>query len=131
MNTKVLIASYEIVCKITEKLVKFKINIAIVDEAHKLKNSQTKRVKSILPFLQKLKHVILLTGTPVFARPKEMFTLLSIIRPDVFTKFKIFGDRYCNPKRSNFKRGQDYDGSSNEKELHFMIKKTIMIRRLK
>lgn len=115
----------------SNKFKNFEPNIAIVDEAHYLKNSQTKRVKSVLPFLQKLKHVILLTGTPVFARPKEVFTLLSIIRPDIFNSFKHFGDRYCDPKPSKYGSGEDYSGSSNDKELHFILKKTIMIRRLK
>ena len=84
--------------KIEAKLERLKPNIAIADEAHYLKNPIAKRTMVIVPFLQRLKHVILLTGTPAFARPKEMFTLLSIIRPDIFTVFKPYGERYCDPK---------------------------------
>lgn len=129
--TKVLICSYDIIPKIIDKIKRFKPNIGIADEAHYLKNASAKRTGAILPFLQRLKHVILLTGTPAFARPKEMFTLLSIIRPDVFRFFKPFGERYCDPKNAKFGHGIDYLGSSNEKELFFILKKTIMIRRLK
>ncbi|KAL4469864.1 hypothetical protein ABPG72_011085 [Tetrahymena utriculariae] len=129
--TRVLIVSYDLAPKIEEKIKRFKTNIVIADEAHYLKNAQAKRTSSLLPILQKIKHVMLLTGTPAFARPKEMFTLLSIIRPDVFKTFKNFGDRYCDPKPARFGGGIDYTGSSNEKELFYILKKAIMIRRLK
>ncbi|KAL4429726.1 hypothetical protein ABPG74_001412 [Tetrahymena malaccensis] len=129
--TRVLIVSYDLAPKIEDKIKRFKTNIVIADEAHYLKNAQAKRTTSLLPILQKIKHVILLTGTPAFARPKEMFTLLSIIRPDIFKTFKSFGDRYCDPKPARFGGGIDYTGSSNEKELFYILKKTIMIRRLK
>ncbi|EAR82842.2 helicase carboxy-terminal domain protein (macronuclear) [Tetrahymena thermophila SB210] len=129
--TRVLIVSYDLAPKVEEKIKRFKTNIVIADEAHYLKNAQAKRTNSLLPILQKIKHVILLTGTPAFARPKEMFTLLSIIRPDIFKTFKSFGDRYCDPKPARFGGGIDYTGSTNEKELFYILKKTIMIRRLK
>ena len=58
--------------------------------------------------------------------------MLSIIRPDIFNNFKSFGNRYCDPKISNWGNHQiDYTGSSNEKELNFILNHNIMIRRLK
>jgi SWI/SNF-related matrix-associated actin-dependent regulator of chromatin subfamily A-like protein 1 len=74
---------------------------------------------------------LLLTGTPALAKPRELFSLLSIIRPDVFNYFKLFGDRFCDPQPSKYFNGLVYDGSSNSKELHFILKKGLMIRRLK
>ena len=68
-----------------------KIKIVITDEAHFLKSYNSRRSKAILPFLKARKHVILLTGTPILAKPKELFNLLSIIRPDIFYAFKDFG----------------------------------------
>ena len=35
-----------------------------------------------------MRRIILLTGTPAFARPREIFNLVSIIRPDLFGVFK-------------------------------------------
>jgi SWI/SNF-related matrix-associated actin-dependent regulator of chromatin subfamily A-like protein 1 len=32
------------------------------------------------------KRVFLLTGTPALAKPRELFNLLRILRPDIFTK---------------------------------------------
>ena len=73
----------------------------------------------------------MLTGTPALAKPKDLFNLLHIIRPDIFTNFRDFGFRYCDPKQSRFSRGLDYDGASNLRELHYLLKNYIMIRRLK
>lgn len=73
----------------------------------------------------------MLTGTPAFARPKEMYNMLSMIRPDVFDDFKKFGYRYCDPRMASFARVMEYNGATNTKELHYMLKNGIMIRRLK
>jgi SWI/SNF-related matrix-associated actin-dependent regulator 1 of chromatin subfamily A len=70
-----------------------------------LKSAISKRSLALVPFLKTQKHVILLTGTPALAKPKELFNMLSIIRPDVFFSFKTFGNRYCDPKKSRFKEG--------------------------
>lgn len=58
-----------------------------------------------------------------------MFNLLNILRPDAFQKFKDFTDRYCDPKQGNF--GIDYTGNSCTNELHYLLSKNLMIRRLK
>ena len=107
------------------------IAIAIADEAHYRKNPDAARTKSLTPVLCRCKHVLLLTGTPALAKPRELFSLLSILRPDVFSVFKHFGDRYCDPQPSPYFKGLNYDGCSNSKELHFILKKGMMIRRLK
>ena len=60
----------------------------IVDEAHYLKTLDSKRSETLVPFLKNRKRVFLLTGTPALAKPKEIFNLLSIIRPDIYYNFK-------------------------------------------
>jgi SWI/SNF-related matrix-associated actin-dependent regulator 1 of chromatin subfamily A len=81
------------------------ITIAIVDEAHYLKNPQAKRTELLTPLLCRCNHVFLLTGTPAFAKPKELFSLISIIRPDIFYSFREYGARYCDPRPSRFHKG--------------------------
>ena len=81
------------------------IKIVIADEAHSLKSALSKRSLALVPFLKARKHVILLTGTPALAKPKELFNILSIIRPDIFYTFKVFCNSYCDPKRSSFNEG--------------------------
>jgi SWI/SNF-related matrix-associated actin-dependent regulator 1 of chromatin subfamily A len=75
------------------------------------------------------KRVLLLTGTPLLARPNEIYNLLKILRPDIFRNFKDFGNRYCCPKENMF--GVDFTGNSNMKELHLILEKGLMVRRLK
>lgn len=57
----------------------------------------------------KMKRILLLSGTPILARPNEIYNLGRIVRPDIFHSFKEFGIRYCNPKESYF--GIDWTGS--------------------
>lgn len=42
----------------------------------------------LCPFLMEKKRVILLTGTPALAKPKELYTILKILRPDALAFFK-------------------------------------------
>lgn len=126
-----IIISYDMSLKYKEVFQSKKIRIAIVDEAHYLKNPLAKRTDQLVPYLSSLEHIILLTGTPALARPKELFSLLRIIRPDIFQAFKEYGNRYCDPKPSKWSQGIDYDGSSNAIELHYLLNQQIMIRRLK
>lgn len=94
-------------------LVDRNFNVAIADEAHYMKGMDTKRSETVVPLLKCCKRVILLTGTPAFAKPKELFSLLSIIRPDIFFNFTPFGERYCNPSKSPWSNQILYDGSKN------------------
>ena len=129
-NKKFYIISYDLSVRMIEKIINKNFKFIIVDEAHYLKNRQAKRTILLTPILQKSKRVILLTGTPIMAKPMEIYPLLHILRPDHFKSFIEFGARYCDPKK-NFGNFIDYSGSSNTKELNAILNKFIMIRRLK
>lgn len=86
---RVIIASYEIASKLTQELQR--IEIVICDEAHYLKNSDTNRCEQLVPFLSHKQKIFLLTGTPALAKPRELFNLLRILRPDIFKSFEHFG----------------------------------------
>ena len=96
-KSRIFIFSYAIASKMASEIKREGFTVAIVDEAHYLKSLKAKRTITLTPILQRCKRVILLSGTPAEARPMELFNLLSIIRPDVFTKFADFGKRYCDP----------------------------------
>ena len=51
---------------------------------------------------------MLLSGTPMISRPKEMLTLLSALVPEAKLKMKDFGERYC--LSTNPKAYSKYDG---------------------
>eukprot|EP00826_Nyctotherus_ovalis_P056106 TRINITY_DN7516_c0_g1_i3.p1 TRINITY_DN7516_c0_g1~~TRINITY_DN7516_c0_g1_i3.p1 ORF type:complete len:461 (+),score=131.55 TRINITY_DN7516_c0_g1_i3:104-1486(+) len=104
-------------------------HVAIADEAHYLKSRDAKRTKILSPLLMNCKRIILLSGTPMLARPVEVYNLVHILRPDLFPSFHEFGFRYCSPRPTYF--GTDWGNASNPDELHLILSNTVMIRRLK
>ena len=76
-----------------------------------------------------MKRILLLSGTPMLSRPAELFNLLKILRPDIFYNFLEYAYRYCRPKETNY--GMDYSGNAHTRELHCLLEKKVMIRRLK
>ena len=128
-NMKYYIISYDLSVRMVDKIIEKKFLYIIADEAHYLKSRVAKRTKSLTPILQRAKRVVLLTGTPILAKPMEVFPLLHILRPDKFKGFREFGSRYCDPKVLRFDI-IDWSGSSNSRELNSILNK-LMIRRLK
>ena len=128
-DKKYYIISYDLSVRMLDKIIEKKFNYIIADEAHYLKSRSAKRTMSLTPILQRSKRVVLLTGTPILAKPMEIFSLLHILRPDKFKGFKEFGTRYCDPKMLPFGL-IDWSGSSNSRELNSILNK-LMIRRLK
>lgn len=107
---------------------RFKCTIA--DEAHYLKSRDSKRSQKLLPILTDSKRCILISGTPMLARPVEIYNLLTILRPDIFSDFKEFTNRYCAPvvERYGYKKIIDNNGNACTNELHYILAKNIMIR---
>ena len=126
---KYYIISYDLSVRMIDKIIEKKFQYIIADEAHYLKSRTAKRTKCLTPVLQRAKRIVLLTGTPILAKPMEIFPLLHILRPDKFKGFKEFGARYCDPKILRF-GVVDWSGSTNSRELNSILNK-IMIRRLK
>lgn len=73
----------------------------------------------------------MITGTPALSRPCELFNICQILYPSIFTSFKEYGLRYCDPKPCYFgSKGLDYKGSTHDQELKCVLAQ-FMIRRLK
>lgn len=106
-----------------------KFDLVIVDEAHYVKENKSKRTKIVLQICKLIKRVILLSGTLMPNRPKELITPITAIgKIDQFGSAWDFLNRYCNPTFNGF--GMDYNGADNIPELKSKIDK-FMIRRLK
>lgn len=71
-----------------EILTEMEFDIVIVDEAHKLKNKETLNY-SFVKSLQK-KYCLLLTATPMQNDIRELFHLISIIRPGLLGNYEQF-----------------------------------------
>jgi len=116
-----------------------KFDLAIVDEAHYLKNHDSIRGKIMVELTVKhnIPKVWLLTGTPVANRPMDFFNLLKIIKSPIAENWKHYALRYCDGRQfmrtlKNGQRKQIWltDGASNLEELASKTK-NIILRRLK
>jgi chromodomain-helicase-DNA-binding protein 7 len=64
----------------------------VVDEAHRLKNKQTKTLQLLKS--HPCRKILLLTGTPIQNNTKELFSIMNYIEPDIFNNFDKFMTDY-------------------------------------
>ena len=110
--------------------IKNKWQLLIVDESHYIKEAKSKRTKLVLKIAEATERVLLLTGTPMLNRPKELITQIHAIdrlKTDFggVTKFK---ERYCNAYFGSY--GYDDKGAGNLSELKRKLMR-FSIRRMK
>jgi SNF2 family DNA or RNA helicase len=107
-------------------------DLAIVDEAHYISNSQAQRTKLLNDILLKIPKVWLLTGTPMTSRPINYYNLLKIVNSPLTLNWKSYVMRYC--KGYQFRVGGrkvwNTSGASNLDELREQTK-AVVLRRLK
>ena len=114
-------------------------DLAIIDEAHYLKNKDAIRTRIMMELVvnHNIPKVWLLTGTPVANRPMDFFNLLKLIKSPLANNWMHYATRYCDAKKffRTLKNGQKKqiwltDGASNLDELASKTK-NVILRRLK
>lgn len=142
----VLVINYDVCGKHKAKLDSTEWGIAILDEAHYLKNPKSARTVALygrkkskntktgvdIPAVKPLAAAkkICLTGTPLPNRVVELFPMIQFLDPDGLGKdFFKYAMRYCDAKRGQW--GWDFSGSSNLGELQTELRSRFMVRRLK
>jgi SNF2 family DNA or RNA helicase len=134
------IVNYDILADRLDDLIDVGAQALIIDESHFIKNSGTgtkpvKRSEAALKLAAEVRKntdglVLLLSGTPIVNRPIELINQLKALgRLNAFGGMSGFKRRYCGMSFNGF--GATYNGSSNELELHELLRQTCMIRRLK
>lgn len=110
--------------------------MVIGDEAHRISNEKSAWSKAFAFIVDAddkgyagIEKRILLTGTPILNRPKNVWNLLKTVDPDNWGHFFKFMKRYAGAYQTRW--GWNFDGSSNEEELHDRLNGHIWIRRLK
>ncbi|XP_037014775.2 chromodomain-helicase-DNA-binding protein 1-like isoform X1 [Artibeus jamaicensis] len=116
----VLLTTYEICLKDTSFLKSFHWSILVVDEAHRLKNQSSLLHKTLSEF--SVVFNLLLTGTPIQNSLQELYSLLSFVEPDAFSKEQIedFVQRYQDIEKE----------SESASELHKLLQ-PFLLRRVK
>lgn len=126
---EIVILNYDILKSWLPALLKQQPQVIIFDEIHYIKNLTAQRTKAALKLAAQAASVVGLSGTPLTNRPIELWPVLQAIKPDIFPERNVFAWRYCKPF---YWRGMwHYDGAKNLPELHEILKKRVMIRRLK
>ncbi|KAG7583704.1 Helicase superfamily 1/2 ATP-binding domain [Arabidopsis suecica] len=89
-----LLTTYEVVLKDKAVLSKIKWIYLMVDEAHRLKNSEAQLYTALLEFSTKNK--LLITGTPLQNSVEELWALLHFLDPGKFKNKDEFVENYKN-----------------------------------
>ncbi len=81
-----------------EQILDISYDLVIIDEAHKLKNNQTKNYEFVQ--LLKKKFCLLLTATPIQNKVEEIFNLVSLLKPGHLGNQTSFTEYYAAKNRS-------------------------------
>lgn len=101
----------------------------LLDEGHYCTNPDSIRGWAVQQMTRRIQHVVIITATPG-DKNRQKFYLAQMIDSRIFPSFFKFAHRYCDAKKG-WKGIWDFNGSSNEEELHALLASTIMIRRTK
>ena len=91
----VVIASYGLLMRDGEKLAKVSWGTLVLDEAQKVKNSQTKTAKEVYKINAKWR--LALTGTPMENHLGELWSIFRAISPGLFGSWERFRSRFAEP----------------------------------
>jgi SNF2 family DNA or RNA helicase len=118
---EVLVTTYEMVLAEKGALKKINWKYIIIDEAHRIKNDESKL--SVVVRTLKSENRLLITGTPLQNNLKELWALLNFLVPDIFDSDEEFTNIFDTDKCL----GED---KSLVEKLHAVLK-PFLLRRLK
>ncbi|KAJ5146317.1 HAS subgroup [Penicillium bovifimosum] len=132
-NFQVLLTTYEYIIKDRPILSKIKWTHMIVDEGHRMKNTQSK-LSSTLSTYYTSRYRLILTGTPLQNNLPELWALLNFVLPNIFKSVKSFDEWFNTPFANT--GGQDRMDLSEEEQLLVIrrlhkVLRPFLLRRLK
>ncbi|KAI9844327.1 MAG: hypothetical protein M1837_005631 [Sclerophora amabilis] len=132
-NFQVLLTTYEFIIKDRPVLSKIKWVHMIVDEGHRMKNSQSK-LSSTLTQYYTTRYRLILTGTPLQNNLPELWALLNFVLPTIFKSVKSFDEWFNTPFANT--GGQDKMELTEEEQLLVIrrlhkVLRPFLLRRLK
>ncbi|EAU30536.1 SNF2-family ATP dependent chromatin remodeling factor snf21 [Aspergillus terreus NIH2624] len=132
-NFQVLLTTYEYIIKDRPVLSKVKWTHMIVDEGHRMKNTQSK-LSSTLSQYYTSRYRLILTGTPLQNNLPELWALLNFVLPNIFKSVKSFDEWFNTPFANT--GGQDRMELSEEEQLLVIrrlhkVLRPFLLRRLK
>lgn len=130
---QVLLTTYEFIIKDRPILSKVKWLHMIVDEGHRMKNSNSKLSSTITQYYT-TRYRLILTGTPLQNNLPELWALLNFVLPNIFKSVKSFDEWFNTPFANT--GGQDKMELSEEEQLLIIrrlhkVLRPFLLRRLK
>lgn len=127
----VVIVSYSAIAAITASraITPGFFKVVLADESHSLKTQTSARTRAVLPLLHAARHVLLLSGTPLPNRPRELYAQLSGVNRYLFPSYEEYARRYCAARQASW--GWDDGGASNTEELRALMQLHALVRRTK
>ena len=132
-NFQVLLTTYEYIIKDRPVLSKIKWIHMIIDEGHRMKNSQSKLSATLTQYYS-TRYRLILTGTPLQNNLPELWSLLNFVLPTIFKSVKSFDEWFNTPFANT--GGQDKMELTEEEQilvirrLHKVLR-PFLLRRLK
>ncbi|XP_075492000.1 LOW QUALITY PROTEIN: uncharacterized protein LOC142530108 [Primulina tabacum] len=136
---RVVVISYTMLRRLQKSMLEQEWATLIIDESHHLrcskKSLEKDELKAVLDVAKKVKHLILLSGTPSLSRPYDIFHQVNMLWPGLLGQTKYeFAKTYCSVKFVKGSQGnvfQDFSKGIRLEELNVLLKESVMIRRLK
>ena len=126
----IVIINYDILKKYDQEIKKRGFKAIIFDESHYLKSPDAIRTKISKSISKEIDVRMMLTGTPILNRPKELIAQLDILgRLEEMGGSYFFQEHFCDPQFDGWH--WSYSGGSNLKELHERMTSSFMIVRTK
>ncbi len=126
----IIIINYEIIADWVKYFNKVDIKALIFDEVQFIKNPKARRTIGSKRLAKHIDKIVGLTGTPIENAPIEIYNIIQIIDPTIFPNYYSYIHKYCGAKRNDY-GGLTAKEATNSDELHYILKNTIMLRRLK
>ena len=130
---QVLLTTYEYIIKDRPHLSKIKWLHMIIDEGHRMKNTQSKLTQTLTTYYHS-RYRLILTGTPLQNNLPELWALLNFALPRVFNSVQSF-DEWFNTPFANSGTGDKMELNEEEtlliiRRLHKVLR-PFLLRRLK
>ncbi|EPS42286.1 hypothetical protein H072_3739 [Dactylellina haptotyla CBS 200.50] len=128
-----LLTTYEYVIKDRPILSKIKWSYLIIDEGHRMKNSESKLSFTLTTYYT-VRYRLILTGTPLQNNLPELWALLNFALPNIFKSVKSFDEWFNTPFANT--GGQDKMELTEEEALLIIrrlhkVLRPFLLRRLK
>lgn len=116
----IVLVTYGILITEAEKLAEKQWNVIVLDEAHTIKNKETKMSKAAMNLKGDFK--VILTGTPLQNHLGEIWNLFQFINPGLLGTFGHFTDNYITPIVKN--EDKQRQKQLKNRLLPFMLRRT-------